>query len=522
VNKVSLLPLLILVTAGALLFRLPRLHDRPMHADEAVQAAIARDLWLKGDYIYDPNEYHGPTMPYATAAILHLGTPERFADTNEATFRMVPVLFGAGLVMTLCLLADALAKPSVLIAGVLTAISPALVFYSRYYIHETLLVFFTLATIAAGWRYYRSGKLGWILAAGACLGLVQATKETSVLVYAAAGLALGLTAGWNHLVGRVDSEEAARLKPIHFVWGGLAALLVAMTFLSSFFTNLRGPWDGMLTYLPWMGRAGGQSPHLYPWYQYLHMLVYWRMDDGPWWSEGFILALAACGWLFVMLPLKHTVLPGAHVTFVRWLGFYTVLLASAYSAIPYKTPWCLLGFLHGMILLAGFGAAALVRNVPTMGLKAFSALILLAFACQLGWQAYRTSYVLADDPRNPHVYAHTLPDMGRLADDVEQLAISAPSGHETVIKVIWHDGYYWPLPWYLRGFEHVGYWSQMPKDANAPIVVSSPQWDEQLTGELDATHLMTGYYGVRPNVLALLWVRMDVWEAHLRRLGRLD
>ena len=33
--------------------------------------------------------------------------------------------------------------------------------------------------------------------------------------------------------------------------------------------------------------------------------------------------------------------------------------------------------------------------------------------------------------------------------------------------------------------------------------------------------LMTGYFGVRPNVLAQLWVRMDLWEAHLRRLRRL-
>ena len=53
------------------------------------------------------------------------------------------------------------------------------------------------------------------------------------------------------------------------------------------------------------------------------------------------------------------------------------------------------------------------------------------------------------------------------------------------------------------------------------IVIASPQFDGALTERLDATHLMTGYYGLRPNVLAQLWVRMDVWEAHLRRHGRL-
>ena len=42
---------------------------------------------------------------------------------------------------------------------------------------------------------------------------------------------------------------------------------------------------------------------------------------------------------------------------LRFLCFYTLLMLVTYSAIPYKTPWCVLGFLHGMILLAGAGAA---------------------------------------------------------------------------------------------------------------------------------------------------------------------
>ena len=89
------------------------------------------------------------------------------------------------------------------------------------------------------------------------------------------------------------------------------------------------------------------------------------------------------------------------------------------------------------------------------------------------------------------------------------------------MKVIWHDGYYWPLPWYLRAFERVGYWDRMPRDPAAPLVIASPLHDGALTARLEDTHLMTGYYAVRPNVLAQLWVSMDLWEAHLRRLGRL-
>ena len=102
---------------------------------------------------------------------------------------------------------------------------------------------------------------------------------------------------------------------------------------------------------------------------------------------------------------------------------------------------------------------------------------------------------------------------------MEQLAL--PNGYGLLVKVIWHDPYYWPLPWYLRRFEHLEYWNRIPDDPAAPLVISLPKFDAELAGRLDATHLMTGFYGVRPAVLAQLWVRMDIWEAHLMRLGRL-
>jgi len=125
------------------------------------------------------------------------------------------------------------------------------------------------------------------------------------------------------------------------------------------------------------------------------------------------------------------------------------------------------------------------------------------------------------DPRNPYVYAHTLPDIERLAEQLDQLLAAAPDGNATPVKVVFCGAYYWPLPWYLRGLEHTEYWTDCPADARAPIVISSPEYDTELTAQLDDTHLMTGYYGMRPNVLVQLWVRMDVWEAYLRRLGRL-
>jgi predicted membrane-bound mannosyltransferase len=76
-NRWSALALLLAV-AGALALRVPRLATRPLHNDEAVNAVKVSELWQHGRYVYDPDEYHGPALHYATLPFLWLsGAPAR-------------------------------------------------------------------------------------------------------------------------------------------------------------------------------------------------------------------------------------------------------------------------------------------------------------------------------------------------------------------------------------------------------------------------------------------------------------
>jgi uncharacterized protein (TIGR03663 family) len=534
--------LALVVTSVSIALRVPRLAARPMHADEAVHTVRFRQLWQERNYKYDPDEYHGPTLPYATLPVIWSAGPREFAETTSTMYRSVPVIFGVLLVVLMMLWADGLGKAAVLYASLLTAVSPAMVYYSRYYIHETLLIFFTFAAFACLWRYVRSGRVAWCLMGGVAVGLVQATKETSVLGFAAAAGAVVIVWACSRRVlpSTVDSTDkgtgsafaphAATCKSADISWRQLGvhvalatsvAALTAVTLLSSLYENPRGAIDGFLTYLPWLERAGGQTAHVHPWYFYLRILTFWHVKDGPWWSEAAIVALGLIGILVAWWPGADRLRHGMHRDLLRWTACYTLLLTAAYSLIPYKTPWCLLGFLHGLILLAGVGAVALWRLTRHWPLQIVVGLALLVAPLHLAWQTSRAIGDFAADPRNPYVYAHTLPDIQRLEDDLQQLLQASPEGPQTTVKVIWQDGYYWPLPWYLRRFAAVGYWTELPTDPAAPLVLCSPEFDAPLTAELEATHLMTGYYGIRPGVLAMLWVRMDVWEAHLRRLGRL-
>ena len=97
-RRVVFTALILIVAAGALALRLPRLARRPMHADESVQAVRFRDLWQTGDYTYDPHEFHGPTLTYLTLPAVALSGAQVFSGTSETTYRLVPVCFGLGFV----------------------------------------------------------------------------------------------------------------------------------------------------------------------------------------------------------------------------------------------------------------------------------------------------------------------------------------------------------------------------------------------------------------------------------------
>ncbi len=506
------------VAVGALAFRLPALDLRPLHGDEANQAYKAGILLETGVYEYDPQEHHGPTLYYLFLPVAWLTGASTFADTTEFTYRIIPVLFGVGLILLLVAVSDGLGRSATVCAAVLAAVSTGLVFYSRYFIQETLLVFFAFAAIASGWRYVRSPKLGWAVAAGVSVGLMHATKETCVLAYAAMAGALVFATAWSRF--RDDNGTACReaiqsVNRVHLAAFAFVALVVSVVFFSSFFTHARGPLDSVLTYMNYAHEAGGQGStavHDKPWHYYLRLLTYFRYpNSSTWWSEGLIVGLSLVGLVAALAPKASE---DRRVHFVRFLAFYTVLLTTAYSVVPYKTPWCLINFLHPMTLLAGFGAVALVRRVRYLPVRIVVCLALVAATWHLGKQAYTANYRLHSDRRNPYVYAHPVPAVRRLDRRAEELAAVHPDGHSMLIHVIAPNGDYWPLPWYLRKFDRVGYWSELPENPDAAMVVVSSDVAGQLEGKLRNAY-QAEFAGLRPGVLFQVYIDQVLWDDFL-------
>ena len=123
-KKAASTGLFVLIILGALFFRLYLLDVRPMHHDEANQAVKFGSLLEKGEYRYDRNDHHGPSLYYLTLPFAWIFSGTTFASITESILRFVPVAFGIGFILLILLLKNGFSQGVLLFAGLFSAISP--------------------------------------------------------------------------------------------------------------------------------------------------------------------------------------------------------------------------------------------------------------------------------------------------------------------------------------------------------------------------------------------------------------
>ncbi|MEE9165988.1 MAG: flippase activity-associated protein Agl23 [Candidatus Neomarinimicrobiota bacterium] len=513
---------ILLSSLVALSLRLPKLEDRPMHGDEAIHAVKLGRLLEDGYYRYNPQEFHGPTLNYVTLIPARLSGVRELKDLNETVLRIVPVFFGVLLAVLPFLLIDGLSLRAVIISSFIAAISPAMVFFSRYYIQETLFVFFTFGTVISAFRYTKNRTSIWAVLTGLFFGLTHATKETSLVVFSSMVLAFILTVSRKR-TERGGAISFGNMEKVNLRHGAIAILvgaLVSGLFHSSFLSNPEGFVDAFRSYGAYLSRGTQSDWHIHSWYYYLKILLYSRFGSGPVWSEGLIIILALCG---IVALMTKSGIAGVSAPFGRYIAYFTLIMTAIFSAIPYKTPWNLLTFHYGMILLAGLGATVIIRSQKSYHMRIVVAVLLTAGAIQLVRQTYLANFRYSSDPVNPYVYAHPRNDVIAVARRVEAVSRAHPSGEDLPIQVIWPGDDYWPLPWYLRSFSNVGWWNTVDESApNAPLIIASPEVETDLVSKLYGSAgpgevhlyvpLFDSYIELRPGVELRGYIRNDLLE----------
>ncbi len=234
----------------AAILRFWGLGDKPLHHDESLHAYYALQLmkndlqnWLScfngvtpGCYSYDPL-LHGPFQFHAIALVYQISQWLHAPDNgvNTTTVRIAAATLGTVLVSLPYFLRDYLGRIGALLACFLLAVSPSMVYFSRFAREDIYLACFTLLLVVAVGRYIRSRKMRWLVIAAAAFSLAYATAEATFLTIAIFGSFLGALIVWElgkrwPLRARVNAEVAYR-KYLPETGGPVAVILYFLIFL---------------------------------------------------------------------------------------------------------------------------------------------------------------------------------------------------------------------------------------------------------------------------------------------------
>jgi uncharacterized protein (TIGR03663 family) len=494
----------ICVAVAAVFLRFDGLGERPMHADEATGARIAARRIEAGGVQFDPRHYHGPLLADLVIPVCRLKGEDGWRTMRKSTLRTLPAIAGVLLVFVPLLWRRRCGDVPVLAAGALLASSPLLVYYSRMFIHESLLV---LCGLAAAVLLTRKPRLG---IPGVLIGLMFAAKETfviSIIAWAGAGCLIA----WERRksLDRAVLAAAWRDYRLPVAVTAVAAAVTAFGFYTDGFRHAQGAIDAVRTFFVYETVAGHDKPLGY----YFQLLVMPVKSGGVWWFGAPVLLLA-------LVAFGSTFRRGAEVAQCRWLVRFLAYSAAGhfvlYSLIAYKNPWlACLPWAH-VCLLAGFAFAGFPSRHPAVK----GVLAVLGAVCvftQFSQSRHATGR-LASDERNPFAYVPTRRDVEAMEAWLEKLRATLPAGALDEVAVIGSE--YWPLPWYLRSFENTGYWQEPPADlARMPLVIAMPESGEAVMRVLADTHVSVPR-GLRAGVPVQLFVRNDVWKQWMETESR--
>lgn len=382
-----------------------------LHADEAVQWSLAKELSEGTPYSTHQDKFHGPTL--ATALLISAkvsGTSPM--DMNEHDLRSIVSIF-LGLMSAAALILPGVSRPVRYVTAAFIVLTGGCTPFSYYFVQEMLLVTGFVWGVALWMRAEGSAPTSrWWLLSGSAFGFALACKVT-----AAAYLFLFLLA-----LLLLRSFVADR-RWLRFGFGLVASWAL---FQSVGFTDLPGLKTWWLQLARSLGVASGRSEDTL----YAESLAPWGWAVA--WLAVFALArsgLARAGW-----RTRH---PADLPCLVASLVFLFHL------ALPYKTPWLLLLVFSLPLTLAL--PYLLVGGAGRMAALAFG-LVAIALAA-----------------RRPLSFHSPTSDLSSFLSSVDRMA----KAYGPKFYVAVEGGHYWPLPYYLRKHS-VGY-GEFPQAAKAPL-----------------------------------------------------
>ena len=142
------------IVAVAVFWRFWQLELKPLHHDEGVNGFFLITLFRDGIYKYDPANYHGPDLYYLALAFT------KAFGLNTLSIRSSVAIFGVLTVILAFFLKNYIGRIGSLAAALFIALSPGMVYISRYFIHEILFIFFSFGIVVGVLYFIEKRKAG--------------------------------------------------------------------------------------------------------------------------------------------------------------------------------------------------------------------------------------------------------------------------------------------------------------------------------------------------------------------------
>ncbi len=355
------------------------------------------------------------------------------------------------------------------IAALAMAVSPGMVFYGRYAIHESWLLFFLLLTawgFAGLWQFGERQHL-W----AAVLGVtgMMLTKETYVIHVVAMLLAVPAL----FALEQVSRSAPAFIAGQRWARGDLkTAALVGASLIFFFYSGglldwsaLPGIWETFSTWIATGTR--GETGHEKEWSYWLALLARYE------WPA-----------LLGLIAAPFIVMPGTQ-RMVRFFAIYGLGALIAYSLVAYKTPWCLIVLMWPFLFLFGLALDQAFSRFDRWIVGALALVVAgysLAATCLLNFNDYA-------DETEPYVYVQTTTDVNKLADPLLFLAARDPVNYHLKGYLLTLDTH--PMNWLLGDFTSVavGDEEHLPtKVDDAEFLIIDQSSVEQIEPKLSDTY----------------------------------
>ena len=439
----------LLILIIAFIIRFWQLDLKLLHHDEAIHAWFSYELLTRGAWSYDPS-YHGPFLYFVTAGMFSL------VGDSDLVARILPALFGFLLIpLVWCIWRIGyIDKQQTILAALLLALSPNMVYFSRFLRHDIFMLFFTFLLLVAILYYFEYGQTRYaIIGAIATAGALSCKEEMPVILLIFASFFIfalyrgkfRLPPGWRYDLALGAFIVIAIMSILYSAFGAHIDTLVGQNFA----LNTTGWYKAIehWTAMHNQQRLGG------PLYFYIPLYFLYELP---------IFVLAIIGTLqflgkgldlpLIIRRLKNRIkyygsaTPTAELAaislqqlknkgpvysksdeFFRFCVYWMIMVMAFYAVVGEKVPWLIIPQLLPMCFVAVYKLS---------WQKIVFAIVGCLFLVVMTWHV---AFIPVDinEPIVQVQNSEDLREVMRLIDASDHIVVASKN--------------YWPLPWYYRG-----------------------------------------------------------------------